>query len=68
MSSGDFFCEEHSAWNCACAHLPGSITTSGGGAARKKGEPARYFTFQDVDGSLADESVTFPGPSASEER
>lgn len=61
-SSGDFWCKEHSAWNCSMCYLPpGSIMTSGGGMPRKasaRSEEVSYF--QDHDGSLEFRSVELP--------
>jgi hypothetical protein len=43
MSSGDFWCVEHSCWNCLCFLPPGSITTSGGGMCRPKHESIEFY-------------------------
>ncbi len=41
--SGDFWCKEHSAWNCMCFLPSGSITTSGGGMPRPKAQKITYY-------------------------
>ena len=41
MNSGDFWCKEHSVWNCMCYLLPGAITTSGGGIPQKHAQEPR---------------------------
>jgi hypothetical protein len=46
--SGDFWCKEHSTWNCMCYLPPGSITTSGGSMARKRDEVVTYFQSENV--------------------
>lgn len=51
MSSGDFWCEEHKAWNCACYLPPAALTVSGGAMPRRRFEEIAHFrSIEDHEG------------------